>query len=508
MTKLNLAEKQALIGGWGTPEPVDVIDRTPLPPSAERWPRPLWRFVDAVAVAHQVPRDMVLMLVLSILSTATGGRWRVQVTPDWAEPLAVFTVTTMQSGSRKSAAVKSTAGPLFAVERELAERFAPRISEQRALKDIRVGEYERLKKQIGRPASQGQPKVTEADVVAAAQAVDEIDEIAVPRLVADDVTPEKLGALMGEQGGRMGVVSAEGGLFQILSGRYSSGQPNLDLVLKAHAGDTVRIDRLSRPPLLINDPFLAIGVTVQPDVLEGLAETKMFRGSGLLARVLFATPRTLLGHRVIEPDPIPELVNAAYFAAVADLTRRAWAFDEVVDLKLDDEAAHLLRDFRTQLEPQLDPDGGELAEITDWASKLPGALVRIAALLTLYANPNAQTVGQRGMAEALGLAPYLVGQAQNAFDAINGRHARSGRLRAVVAWLRRKKISEFTIRQIRRDLGGQEWAKDVDNVRDAVEDLEELGWVRLKERDAGTPSRAGRPPSERYEVNPAAHRSR
>jgi hypothetical protein len=54
------------------------------------------------------------------------------------------------------------------------------------------------------------------------------------------VTPETLAVMMRQQDGRMGVISPEGGLFAILAGRYSSGTPNLDLVLKAWSGDPVR----------------------------------------------------------------------------------------------------------------------------------------------------------------------------------------------------------------------------------------------------------------------------
>jgi hypothetical protein len=47
-------------------------------------------------------------------------------------------------------------------------------------------------------------------------------------------------------GGRMAIISAEGGLFDILAGRYSNGVPALDVWLKGHAGDPLRIDRKGR----------------------------------------------------------------------------------------------------------------------------------------------------------------------------------------------------------------------------------------------------------------------
>ena len=495
--------------GWDPPDPIDEIDRTPLPARPDGQSTgsvnfvnaptgALWDFVDAVAEGLQVPRDMVFLLVLSILSTASGGHWRVRVAHDWVEPLALMTVTSMVSGSRKSATVKAVAAPLYEVERDLVTAASPQIAERQALRDARASDVERLKRKAGKDDA------AKADLVSAIQAVEDIDVPAIPRLLADDITPERLGSLMAEQGGRMGVISAEGGLFAILAGRYSSGQPNLDLVLKAHAGDPVRVDRIGRPPLMLDEPFLAIGVTVQPDILEGLAATRLFRGSGLLARFLYSLPVSMIGRRKLDPEPIPDSVSAAYGARVRRMARAAHETSDVVELGLSDAAQKVLWEFRAELEPELDPYGGKYGEIVDWASKLPGHLTRIAALFCLFGDPTATEVDEPAMRAAVGLADYLTDQALAAFDVINGRKAKSTRPRAVVAWIRRKELTEFTVRQARRELGGQEWAHDVENIRDVLEDLEDLRWVRRRE-DTQT-GRPGRPSSERYDVNPAAHK--
>jgi hypothetical protein len=75
------------------------------------------------------------------------------------------------------------------------------------------------------------------------------DEIKAPRVWTEDVTPEKLGTLMAENRQCMAVLSAEGGIFGIMAGRYSKGAPNIDIFLKGHAGEPVRVDRGSREPV-------------------------------------------------------------------------------------------------------------------------------------------------------------------------------------------------------------------------------------------------------------------
>ena len=64
-----------------------------------------------------------------------------------------------------------------------------------------------------------------ADAIGAAQIADAIEVPPIPRLVADDITPEAAASLLAEQGGRLAIISAEGGIFDIIAGRYSQQRP-------------------------------------------------------------------------------------------------------------------------------------------------------------------------------------------------------------------------------------------------------------------------------------------
>ncbi len=481
---------------WGTPESIDRNDRRPLPESAERFPGAVWSMVNAVGEAYQVPRDLVLMLVLSILSTAVGGRRRVRVSPDWVEVLAVYTATALPSGERKSPVLSILSTPLAEAERDLVRDAMPEITTQQALRDLRTAAVEKLKRK-------GDTSATAiADLEDAITALEKTVVPAVPRLLADDSTPEAMARLMADQGGRLGVLSAEGGLFSTLAGRYSSGIPNLDLVLKAWSGDPCRIDRISRATLTLPEPVLSIGLAVQPDILASLAEAKHFRGSGLLARFLYSLPQSLVGTRNPDPQPVPDQVNADYILTVDTLVRSLRDTDPA-DMKLTDAARAVLTAFRIDLEPRLHPEYGDLAGIADWANKLPGQLVRIAALFTLAVNPAATDVDEIAITEAVSLAPYLIDHATAAFDLMTGRRSPLEPARAVLRWIRKKRHSSFTIRQAHRDLAGQKWVTTADDVQEALEDLEDLGWVRLAQPPEV--KGRGRPPSPRYEVHPHAH---
>lgn len=98
-----------------------------------------------------------------------------------------------------------------------------------------------------------------------------------PRLVADDITSKTAASLLAEQGGRRAVLSPEGGIFATIAGRYS-GTPNLEVLLKGHAGDLMRVDRRPREAEHVDKPGLTMGLAVQPEILRtSPASTKAFR---------------------------------------------------------------------------------------------------------------------------------------------------------------------------------------------------------------------------------------
>src|SRR6185295_9379401 len=80
----------------------------------------------------------------------------------------------------------------------------------------------------------------------------------IPSLWAQDVTPEKLGMLMADNGERLAILSDEGGFFDILTGRYSNGIPNLDTCLQGHSCSPVKVNRGSLDELHMQRPTLTI----------------------------------------------------------------------------------------------------------------------------------------------------------------------------------------------------------------------------------------------------------
>ena len=337
--------------------------------------------------------------------------------PGWREPCNLYTVVAMPPGSRKSAVFKAMVAPILHAERVLKETTAP----LRARAKIEARAARARADSLAHAAENAYGSEHADKALAEAEAADLVaDEIVVPpkpRLVADDVTPEGATSLLAEQGGRIAILSAEGGIFATIAGRYSS-TPNLEVFLKGHVGDLLVVDRKTRDSEHIEHPALTLGLAVQPEVLADIAAMPGFRGRGLLARILYAIPASTVGSRQIGTPPPPPAVTEAYTANVRSLVLALADWTDPAVIPLSPAANNAVLHLEKTLEPRLHPDHGDLAPIVDWASKYIGAIVRIAGLLHLATHPDAtrHPIGPDTIEAAARIGHYYLGHALAVFD--------------------------------------------------------------------------------------------
>jgi hypothetical protein len=485
-------------------DPVPLSARRLLPPfPVDALPGWVGDQVAAVAEATQTPPDLVGCIALAALSTAAGGRARVQVRPGWVEPVNIYTVVAMPPGSRKSAVFAAMIAPLLVAEQQLVEATRPRLVDAELAARVARARAERTAKAAENALSTEARDELLAEASDAALAAAGMTVPVLPRLIADDVTVEAAASLLAEQNGRLAVLSAEGGIFATLAGRYSSGQPNLEVFLKGHAGDLLRVDRKGRPAEHIASPALTLGLAVQPEVLRDIARMPGFRGRGLLARILYSQPPNTVGRRRIGPNPVPQQVEVAYGQRLRDLVHTAAAWPEPLVVPLSADANARVLQLEAELEPHLAREGS-LGHIADWASKLTGATVRIAGLLHLAHDPK--RAGERPvdvpMVDAAArLGRYYLGHAMAVFDEM-GADPRISDARTVLDWLTRNQSVAFTRRDLFYAVRGGRFVK-VSDVDPPLALLEQHGYIRRSETSPPRPT-GGRPPSPRYEVHPRA----
>jgi replicative DNA helicase len=461
--------------------------------------------VYAVAEFTQTPIDLPGCIALAALSTAAGGRAEVEVRGSWREPTNIYTVTVLPPGSRKSAVFAAMTAPILATEKLLIEKAVPAIIEA----DLAAKVAGKAAEKAAVAAANADPSGRDTLLAEATAAAMNAKAIAVPvepMLVADDVTSETATSMLAQQGGRLAVLSPEGGIFATIAGRYS-GTPNLEVFLKGHAGDMLRVGRLSRDAEHIDKPALTLGLAVQPEVLRDIAGMPGFRGLGLLARILFAVPENTVGRRKIGADPVPAAVSADYGSNLTRLIQTLADWTDPAVLVLTPEANDRVLDIERAVEPRLAP-GGAWSHIVDWGSKYTGAVVRLAGLMHLGEHAvregwNGEPITADTIERAAMLGDYFAAHALAAFDDMGADHS-TRNARHVLAWIERTGSRAFTKRELFRAVQSSN-VRTVADLDPALSVLESHGYVRTVDPPARAKS-GGRPPSPSYLVHPDVHR--
>jgi hypothetical protein len=447
---------------WPTPIPLgDGRDRPPFPVDA----LPVWvrAQVEQVADEMQFPPDLPAMLAITALSIVTSGRVMVHIQGTWIEGTNTYGVTAMKPGAGKSPAFKRMLSPISDWEYELNEAAG-----------VQAEIVDTKRKIIQKSQQRAIDKGETAEALALGDELRQLPEIVAPRLMAEDATPERLISLIGEQGGRLALTSTEGGPFQMMVGRYSD-KANLDVYLQAWSGDDIRVDRVNRPTIIVRNPRLTIGLTVQPSVIEALADSPELQGRGLVARFMYSVPDDWVGSRDMRrASTWDQTVEDHYRRKLLDIAHGLPADGPPLTLRLDADAQALFLDWRQDHETRM-RDDGDLYYLREWVTKLQSTTARVAALIRMAESHQGLDITGDVMARAIAIGNYWEAHARLAHDLWGGDPTmRSARL--IVEWIKREGLERFTMRD-----AYSAHRRAMPRASDAVEPLEllvEKSWIR------------------------------
>jgi putative DNA primase/helicase len=485
----------------GPPVTFNVPDLPQLKPSL--LPSWLGNMVSAVSEATETPPELPALLGVGVVATCVQGKVIVRPSPGYLEPVSIYVAPTLDSGNRKTSVLNQMTRPLREWEREQAEALQPEIEKARSERKTIEARIGRLQKDAAKLDGEEFEKLM-AKIVEIEAELPEVPKI--PQLWTQDVTPERLGSLMAENGERIAILSDEGGIFETMAGRYSNGIPNLDLILQAHAGAPVRVDRGSRPSVFLYHPALTIVISPQTDVIRGLALKPGFRGRGLLARYFYALPNSPLGYRKLESKPIWQSVRDAYSQGIHALLDMPPAIDGEGRLvahifEYSEDAFREWHEFSLMVEREMREEG-RFALITDWASKLPGGAARIAGLFHCVefagTSPIPKKISLQTIKRALEVAAILSEHALAAFGLMGADPAIEG-AKKVWRWVERNRSKSFTARDCFQALKGS--FLKMDELQPALDVLVERAYIAKESKKESTGR--GRPPSTSYCVNPS-----
>lgn len=480
--------------GWLPPVPFTETVLPSFPTNV--FPRALQAMCNCVAEQTQTPPELAAMTLLGVASIGFAKKLVVEARPNWREPVNLYGCVVQEPGTRKSPVVQLLTKPLE--EWQLTERQARHAEIAEAETRFKIAEA-RLATAVADAASapEAEREAKEQLAIDLRAERDRLVPPAPPRLLTEDVTPEALIRLMHQNRGRIGVISAEGGLGDIILGRYSKGVPNIDVFLKAHRGEAIFQDRISREGYDVPDPALTLMFLVQRQVLQTLTASDVLRGRGLLARFLYSIPRDKLGYRNVDAAPVPASVRDAYDALVRKLLGLPFGpGGDAVVMLLEPQAEAALREFEKKLEEDF-REGGTLEFYRDWAGKLAGAVVRAAGLLDGLAALERGTIPEAGrtislhaMQHALALARYFIPHMQQAFYEMRNQDPILQRAIRVAGWIKRKQLSKVSPREVQR--AHTHLFPRVEATLPVLGTLVEYGYLRCGPKG--------------YDVNPYAHR--
>ncbi|PTQ86477.1 uncharacterized protein DUF3987 [Nitrosomonas ureae] len=491
-----VTSEQADTTNWQAPISLESAKLPPWPDDV--FPGSIQDFVSALSESTETPPELSAMLVLAAISAAAQGKYRVRIKADYFEPVNIWSCAALPPGSRKTAVQMAATAPLTKWENLQREKLEPAIKKAQA-DDATIREQLNFLRKQASKAKGAEFEQLKKEIAAIEANLPEIP--AVPQIWAQDVTPENLGTIMANNNERMAILSDEAGIFDILGGRYSGGIPNLDLFLQGHAGSAVRVNRGSRPPVFMQTPALTFGLSPQPEVLRGLTEKPSFRGRGLLGRFLYVVPPSNLGYRTLDKSPIFPDYAARYDGILTGILNQEMAGSKEEPtphiLKITADALQAWQSFALEVETGM-REGGTHAHLTDWAGKLPGAVIRIAALLHIARHALVRAwekeIGIEDMNAALRIADVLSAHSLAVFDLMGADPALDG-ARIVLRWIEHEGKTEFTFRDCH--YAHKTRYKRTAELEPIMEVLIERHYIRPKAAKLlqGRPSRI-------YEVNP------
>ena len=482
---------------WEQPIPFEEIELPPFPVDA--LPTRVRPYVKAVAETTQTPVDMAGTASIAVMASCTQGKYCVQAKTDWTEPTNLYALMVAEPSERKSAVISLTVRPVNLFEMEYNKQRAASFEKNRMQKRI----LEKRQRAIEDKVAKGTAEESELDSIV--EEIARFKELSPMQLYVDDITPEKLISVMADHDGIASVISAEGGIFDQLAGGMYSKAVNIDVFLKGHAGDSIRIDRIGRNSESIESPALTLLFAVQPNVLAGLMQNNTFRGRGLTARFLYTMPATYVGCRKYRTEPIPKEAEQQYYSLISNLLDEESnpTVDAPEIITLTDEADKMLEAFATELEPKLRT---EYLDFSDWAGKLCGAIVRISGILCraekkgcyeLLKEPDPLVVDGETMQRAIALGRYYTEHARAAY-LLMGADPVVKQCKYVLKAIQKAGQTELSKRDIMRLCRG---FKKADELQPVLDRLCEYGYLALKPVE--TKNGSGRPVSQSYLVNPA-----
>jgi len=388
-------------------------------------------------------------------------------------PSTLWALSVASSGERKSAVDAEAMRPIRNFEKKLAVDIEPEIvrhlakmEEWQAKKDAAKKKFKSGPGLAAALEEQGPPPRAPLS----------------PAIIASDFTVEGLTKLLAVGRASMGAFTDEGAM---VFGGYGMSKDNAarTAATLSKFWDNGVLDRVRAGDgaFKLFGRRVAMHLMVQPVIVEMALSNEVLAGQGFLARCLIGWPNSTIGNRMYVPVNLrDDSALAAYHQRVVELLGRDFPLAEGKDneldppaLQLSTEAAERWRQFHDSVELAMKP-GGRFSTVHAWASKTPEQAARIAAVLTVFDQPDAAEINADTMDRGIELALWYLGEAVRLVGtAAISPEARNAE--ALLAWAHEKghRLLYSTLALN----SGPSCLREAKTFREAMEELVRANWA-------------------------------
>ncbi len=497
------------VSKWAEPIP---LDEKPLPQfPVHLLPEYMRQYVSELSNTTQTPVDLAASLVLGAIAGAAHGKVIINVKPGWWEHFTLYTLAVMVSGSRKTAVFRSIMRPFVQREMYLAETEKPIVDRNAKRKKVLEGQYAKIVEKLQNPKDDKERQELERQLGNVEKEMAGITKLHISRLLAENITTERLMSVLARHDERLTISAPEGGVFKLIAGLYSGNKSSdIDIWLKAYDAEWMRLDRQDQErTVALHRPSLAMILSVQPQVIEDLAKEPQFLGRGLVQRFLFSFPPDNLGYREVENIPdINPATYEKYRVSMRKLLEMEMGRDgrnhaEPTKVSFSPNAQKKITEYQKANEMLL-RDKNVPPALREWRSKQPGKVARIAVALHLAEHVDASQYGlgfavsEETVNAAIEMGRYFEEQVEAAFRIMAADEDRVG-AKVILDWIRREERRSFTQRELLRGCGRS--FKKVADMTGPLTFLGHYGYV-VEVGSGGSDRMVKRSTTKAWEVNP------
>lgn len=403
-------------------EPTPLLRETP---EGEPYPvhalGPLRDAAEAIHDMTQAPPAIGAQSVLGVAALAVQGLVDVE-SLNGRVAASLFVLTIAESGERKSSCDKLAMVPVREFARELNETF--RAEKTQYENELAVWESEQ-KRILASPRKGEAPRSKLEKSVDLAALGSKPEPPLYAAITASEPTFEGLVKHMGELRPSLGLFSDEGGAF--LGGHAMNSENRLKTLSGfSKLWDGAPVDRW-RAGDGVSQFFgrrLSAHLMAQPVSVAELLADPIANGQGFLARCLITEPPSAIGTRLqVGHSPASDAALTAFHTRAKDLFRRPLPLKDGTRneleprlLSLSDDARKLLQRFALEVEAA-QAKGGKLESVRPFASKAAEHAARLAGVMTVFANADANSISGATMADGITLASFYINEAIRLGDA-------------------------------------------------------------------------------------------